>query len=176
MIQIPQPAMAMNSHNVPLPHYRFANTWNVEPNVTPQHLLGWAAYVLKDCRDKAPDNELSLVINCHGFARKGHGGYGLDIGTGIRRADAVQFKEIAPFVDTIYIVACEAAFIDGPGGDGDGNLLMSAIAKAAQAHVWAATADQYGPPWVPYGCIDDFDGTVLVYGPDGGVEKSYNFD
>ena len=88
----------------------------------------------------------------------------------------VHFEKIAPYVNNIFLVACQAGFIDAAGGAGDGNLLCSAIAKAAQAHVWASTADQYGPPWVPFGCIDDMDGTVLVYGPDGGVEKVYNFD
>jgi len=178
MISIPQPAMAMNSHNVPLPHYRMANTWNVKADVGPAHLLGWAADVFKDFQKKNPDRTFfDLIINCHGkVGASGKGGYGLSIGTGIRRDDVVHFEKIAPYVNNIFLVACQAGFIDAAGGAGDGNLLCSAIAKAAQAHVWASTADQYGPPWVPFGCIDDMDGTVLVYGPDGGVEKVYNFD
>jgi hypothetical protein len=169
MMEIPQPAMAMNSHDVPGAEYKMTNTWKVAADVTPQHMMGWAANVFKGFKEKLPNNITTLIINCHGLLRNDRGGFGLDIGTGIRRDDAVQSEKLAPYCDQITITACQAAIITNADAPGDGNLLMSAFAKAAQAYVTASTADQIGALWLPSGYIDDWEGTVLTYGPEGNV-------
>src|SRR5262245_48941290 len=129
MIKIPQPAMAMNSDDVPAPWYQMTNTWAVGPDVTPKALMGWAAKVFKDFKDKYPDNRATLIINCHGFENKaGIGGYGLKIGTGITsRAHVEEFTKIAPFVDDIIIVACKAA--QHVVGKANGDAFMRMIAQ-----------------------------------------------
>ena len=172
MMEIPQPAMVLNSHDVPGAEYKMTNTWKVPENTTPQHMLGWCAQVFKDFKTKHPNSTTTLIINCHGDVTAGNrGGYGLLIGTGIKLGTVSEFEKIAPHCDQIIITACQAARITSAGGDGDGNLLMSGIAKAAQAYVTCSTADQTiaWTPWLPFGYIDDWEGTVLTYGPEGNV-------
>jgi hypothetical protein len=177
MIKVPQPAMVLNSHNVPSAKYRMENTWDVGKNESPQKILGWVAHVLSGFDRSNPERDpITLIINSHGLAQSGRGGYGIAIGTGIRRADIVQFEKLArkgqfnpPLADEIWFIACQAAFIDNAGGGGDGNLLMSGIAKAAQARVKASTANQQGDLWLPRFYVDDWEGTVYTYGPYGSV-------
>jgi hypothetical protein len=176
MIEIPQPAMVMNSHNVPPPDYKMTNSYKVGASHTPTGMLGNAARVFKEWKEKDASKTLTLIINCHGIEYSKQGGYGLSVGTGIYMSDVIQFEKIAPYVDRIYITACQAARITNPGSSfGDGNLLMGAIAKAANAEVVCSTANQYAPPKVPFGHIDDYEGTVLVYGPKGNVLGSADF-
>lgn len=178
MIKIPQPALAMNSHNVPKPLYYMDNTYFPGEDTSPLAMMSWAAVVFKSFKDANPTAWLTLVINCHGISRKidgkSRGGFGLAIGTGIRDAtDVDAFAKIEPYVDRIYLVACRAAMISNPGDpwNGDGNLFCGAIAKKARAQVVASTARQSGFPYIPSGYIDDFEGTVYTYGPDGSVQS-----
>lgn len=178
MIKIPQPAIAFNSHDVPDPEYSMLFTWKVPEETSPLAMMSIAAMMFKAFKDSQPDAWLTLVINCHGTSRKDkktgkrYGGYGLSIGTGIHSADDVEaFGKIEPYVDRIYLVACRIAAISNPGDPwkGDGNLFCGAIAKKARAEVVASTAAQSGFPWIPPLHIDDMEGTVYTYGPDGSV-------
>lgn len=182
MIKIPAPCMVMNSHNTIYPRFRHTNTWEVGEHVTAQGLLGWAAAVLAGFKKDYPSRRATLVMNCHGFYRigsdrKGHGGYGLAMGRGVRSGDVVQFEKIQPYVDDIIIVACGAA----AGGDGcssDARVLdLASIARAAKATVTAGTGAQvwegnYSAAYLPIGYIDDFEGTVLTYDAEGNLISS----
>lgn len=177
MIKIPGPCMVMNAHNVPYPWYRHTNTWNVAKDVTAQGLLGWAAKVFQGFKDKEPGQRATLVMNCHGFYRGENGGYGLGMGRGVRASDIVQFEKIAPYVDDIVIVACGAA----AGGDGiscDSRVFdLGKVAATAKATVTGATSEQwwegnYSATYLPVGYIDNWEGKVLKYGPDGALISS----
>lgn len=179
MIKIPSPCMIMNAHNVPRPWYQHTNTWNVGKDVTAQGLLGWAAKVLKGFKSDFPNQRATLVMNCHGFYRGESGGYGLGMGRGVRAADIVQFDQIAPYVDDIIIVACGAA----AGGDGiscDARVFeLGKVAKTAQATVTGATSEQwwegnYSAGFLPVGYIDEWEGKVLKYGPNGDLIGSFD--
>jgi hypothetical protein len=119
----------------------------------------------------------NLVINCHGSASY------LWLGEGMDRVSAVIFKMLSrpkPLVETIWLRACQIAAIDSPNNPvvGDGNLFCSEIARYAQAVVVASTAIQKAHKSVkvhPYGCLDEFEGTVLYYGPGGGVMDSKTY-
>ncbi len=171
MITIPQPAMALNAVDVPGPPYKMWNTYHVPSTHTADHILGWTATVAKG----APGGKLrALVINCHGYTSKKIGGYGLNLGTGIRRGDTPLFGRLRGLVDEIYIIACQAARIGvptGPGStvDGDGNLFCCEIAKSSGATVYASTANQSTGLWlgIPFGRIDGWEGQVYRYNPDG---------
>ena len=182
MIKIQQPSMALNSHDVPGAGYRMWNTWNVPANDNPDHILGWCATVASS----APGGYLRcLIINCHGFynntSRSGTGGYGLSIGTGILRSHTSKFSLLRGKVANIWITACGTARISptDAGGNGDGNLFCSEIARASGAYVVAATTHQVpgieGGFWMPQNYIDDFEGLVLRYNPSGGVDWSENY-
>jgi len=72
----------------------------------------------------------------------------------------------------IDIMGCGAAYITPgrEGKDGDGNVLCSRLAQTTQAFVRASTATQ---EYDNTGPIDmgRWEGTVLTYGPSGGVVK-----
>lgn len=118
-----------------------------------------------------------LIINCHGFYDNGIGGFGLKLGTGIRRADTEKFSILKGKVANIWITACGTARITNPGtaGDGDGNLFCSEIARASGAYVVAATTHQMPDILLPSGYIDDFEGLVLRYNPPGAVDWSEDY-
>ena len=177
-IEITQPSMALNSDDVPGTHYRMWNTWEVASDKTADDILGWTATVA----DGATDGYLrSVILNCHGFynntTRSGTGGFGLKMGTGIRRSDTSKFSRLRGKVATIWITACGAARITTPGasGDGDGNLFCQEIARNSGAYVIAATTHQVGDLFLRVNRIDDFEGLVLRYNPQGIVDWSHEY-
>lgn len=177
-IKVEQPAMALNSSDVPGAKYEMWNTWEVTPEHDVDHLTGWIAKVAA----AAPGGRLRMVIlNCHGFynttKRSGTGGYGLSMGTGIRKADLSKFSALKGLVDNIWITACGAARISPADwtGNGDGNVFCSEMAKQSGAYVVAATTHQDGDSVLPKNHIDNFEGLVLKYGPMGNVVWSHNY-
>jgi len=178
-IEIDQPSMALNSDDVPGTHYRMWNTWEVAANRTAADILGWTATVAAG----APGGYLrSVIINCHGYyngtdSRSDTGGYGLKIGTGIRRGDTSKFSVLKGKVACIWVTACGTARISAvdASGNGDGNLFCSEIAKNSGAYVIAATTQQVGDLYLRVNRIDDFEGLVLRYNPQGGVDWSHNY-
>jgi hypothetical protein len=160
MITLEQPSMALNAEGVPGPDYHMWNTWRVPATDSPSHILGWSATVAKG----APGGKLhNLVINCHG--RAAH----LGLGTGIGWPEVPLFSLLSGFVDDIYFVACRVVSFTGTG---DGNLFCGAVAKAAQANVYASdhTQDTGLWPYIPYGKIDGFEGKVWKWHRDGSNE------
>ncbi|ACL57924.1 hypothetical protein [Methylobacterium nodulans] len=171
MIKIDQPAMALNSHDVPQPWYKMENTRIVTPDVGARDLLNNVASVLADFRSRFPGRRRTLVINCHGAMDQPL----LDIGKGIRKADAVHFGLIAPYVDEILIAACFA------GSHLD---FMGAIAKNAKATVKAGVQKQYTNysdskdkpclAYFPPGFIDDWDGPLMTFNGFGSLANIEN--
>src|SRR5262249_41662609 len=106
-------------------------------------------------------------------------GFGLSLGTGIRREHTGLFSKLKGLVGHIYIVACRAAAISVPGttSDGDGNLFCCEIAKNSGAYVYASTTWQDAGlyPWLPYGYIDGFEGQVYRYRPSDGKAEPVDY-
>lgn len=62
MIDVEQPAIALNSHDAP-GRVRMWNTWDVEQDTTREHIVEWVAQVART----TPGGKLkNIVINCHG--------------------------------------------------------------------------------------------------------------
>jgi hypothetical protein len=61
-----------------------------------------------------------------------------------------------------------------PTSSGDGHAFCSAIARAADAYVIAATTHQVGDLWLPQGYIDDFEGLVVRNNRKGVIDASKN--
>lgn len=173
IIRIPQPSMSLNAPGMLGARYRMSNNYDVPASHTIADILGWVAVVARATPEKTLK---ALIINCHGvydIGPNGHwvGGFGLDLGTGVKRADTPKFAVIAGLVGTIYFTACGTARISGRPS-GDGNLFCSEIAKASKAYVVAATTRQTPAMWLPENAIDSFEGLVLKYNPSGAVESS----
>ena len=175
MITMKFPHMVLNAEDYYGPHYKMWNTYTVPVSHVADSILAWTATVAKG----APGGKLgSLVIHCHGYEVNSHGGYGLQLGTGVQRHHTPLFGYLKGLVDEIYIVACKAAEISVPGtkGDGDGNLFCCEIAKNAGADVYASTATQSPGFWndlvgIPYGKIDDYEGDVYRWRADGSCQR-----
>jgi hypothetical protein len=177
-ILIEQPAMALNAVDAPGAHYKMYNSWEIPATENLDHILDWTATVASG----APGGYLkALIINCHGYyngsSRSSQGGFGLALGTGIRRADTPKFSKLKGKVSTIWITACGTARITVPGtsSDGDGNLFCQEIARHSGAYVIAATTMQFHDLFISQNRIDDFEGLVLRYNPSGIVDWSGNY-
>jgi hypothetical protein len=172
MFVLEQPSMALNDTRLDV-IVQMAITKTIQPSEGISQILG---HVVTEAK-KQPEGRLkNLVFNCHGTPGE------LKMGAGIIRSLTDRFNMLAPddkpLVDVIYLRSCTVARIDGGGTDGDGNLFCSAIAKNAKCTVVASTAVQTtnfkysvnGP--LPFGMLDKFEGTTLVYGPEGNVLRS----
>jgi len=169
MIKVPFPHMVLNAEQIP-GRFRMWNTYDVDYGTSVEHMLGWTAKVART----SPWGYLeTMIINCHGGPAR------LLIGAEITRQDTPQFEVLkdddgSPLVKRIWIVACSAAYI-GSGWKGDGNLFSCEIAKASGAYVTVPTSGQKGERDVPGGYIDNWEGTVLTYGPKGNVVAVKNY-
>jgi len=168
-----QPSMAVNDSRLAA-QVQMWNTRLVHANDSLGNIFDNIVSVAKS----APGGKLkNLVFNCHGFP-----GY-LQMGEGIDRVSAVIFRMLSrpkPLVDTIWLRSCLVARIQKPGDpvQGDGNLFCSEIAQYAQCMVLASTTEQKTHDFVrlhPFGCIDEWEGTVLCYGPKGNVVDSTTY-
>lgn len=168
MFVLEQPSMALNDTRV---YGKY--TMQINRAVTPDEGISSIIGAVVTAAKGTPEGKLkNLIINCHGLPGE------LQLGAGVTTDLTDRFKLLAPddnpLVGTIYLQACLVARIDGAGSPSDGNLFCSAIAKNAKCTVVASTAKQYfggGDP--PYGQMDRYEGTVLVYGPKGNVLSSY---
>jgi hypothetical protein len=169
VIKIPQPAMVLNSHDVPWPWYKMTNTRLVAKDVAPRDLLDNVTAVFKGFKATFPGQRKTLIINCHG----GQDPPSLLLGTGIKKPDLVHFDKIAPYVDDIMVIACNAAANDGKSNGVD---FMSTMAKKANASVTAGTEVQEvdldvrkTSQWMPLGFVDDWEGPVMYFDNKGAL-------
>lgn len=164
MILATFPHMALNSHNVPGTRYKMWNTWSVPKTTAVEHMVDWIATVA----DNAPDSYLqTLIFNSHGEPGK------IKLGEGITRNHVEMFRKLKGKVGRIWIVACNVARIKEAGSMTDGNWFCYRLAQETGAYVTAASATQMGQ-WdfrfideLPYGYIDDWEGTVYKWNPKG---------
>ena len=172
MFALEQPSMALNDTRVDNT-VQMAVTRLVQPDEGVSSILGAVVAAAK----AQPGGKLkNLVFNCHALPGE------LKMGVGIVRSLTNRFSMLVvdgkPIVDVIYLRACFVARIDGPGSTTDGNLFCCEVAQSARATVVASTALQStrlknsAGLKIPYGMLDKFEGTTLVYGPGGNVLSS----
>jgi hypothetical protein len=180
MIEIPQPSIALNSHDVPGTTYEMWETWKVPANVS----ADWLPAMVSILSVGAENDIKCLIINCHGLYDKGinakgkqrlimTGGFGLSIGQGIYPTDAHHFSQIKGLVKCIIITACGAAHVTSTGGtiDGNGAHLCAEMARASGAYVIAPTIMQAPARYkLPKNHIDNFEGLVVRFNPSGAVD------
>jgi hypothetical protein len=176
-VKIKSPSIVLNSDAWDVLNYEMDVSMEVKKGKKIDEVFDTVAAKCENLK-KQYGTFVHMVLNCHGYFRNGKGGYGLALGNGIDRSNAFIFGKIAPTVTKIYIVACNAAQVAEVGGDGDGNLFCSAIAKYARAEVLASVDKQIGNCLVheDKGYIDDWEGTVFAYGPSGGVLSVTRYD
>lgn len=169
MFNLPHYSMALNSHNVPPPDFKLFNSYKVGKETPVSHILAWTAKVA----DEIDGGLRCLVINCHGDPGALH------LGTGILPPHASMFKVLRGKVNTILITACSVASASaGCSVLFDGNLFCGAIAKFSGATVFCSSALQtpgmHELIGLPAGCIDEYEGVVYRYNPDGACKAVSN--
>jgi hypothetical protein len=169
MIKVPFPHMCLHSHDVPGEKYKMWNTDTVPANKTVPEMVDQIVGIART----APGGYLeTLIFNSHGWPGR------ILIGTIIDRTDcdAGKFKPILDgrLVRNIWIVACEVAYIEKAGTVSDGNYFCYRFAQSTGAYVTAGTAVQwsqkiysFGIGKLPYGYIDDWEGEVFRWNPEG---------
>lgn len=179
MIEIPQPSIALNSHDVPGAKLDMWETWNVPASASADWIVSFSSILAAGTAGGVK----CLVVNCHGYYGTGTkksgkpksketGGFGLSLGQGINLGNANLFSQLRGQVKCIVIIACGTAYVTNKGMHGDGELLCSKIAKASGAYVVAARKVQSAPNGIPKNHIDNFEGLVIRFNPSGGLDDS----
>jgi hypothetical protein len=154
-------------------------TWNCPSYSTARHIVNWIAVAAS----KAPGRRLAnVVLNFHGtpgvvyvgesspevFRGVGKGGYVPAVYNVINNDNAGTFWALRDYgIGTLWFHSCELA------GNAEGRKLCRQIALAAKCRVVAAEITQ--EEWwaslnllfMPKGCIDDFEGRVLLWDAQG---------
>ena len=174
MFAIEQPAMALNDT-------RGTTTVNMQINriVQPDEGVSTILQAVVAAANSTKEGKLkNLIFECHGQPGELLMGAGIDRNLVDRFSMLVADKK--PLVENIYLRACLVARIDGAGSMSDGNLFCCAMAKNAKCNVIVSTAFQEQRSFkksqgagLPYGMLDEFEGTVLIYGPEGNVWHSH---
>jgi hypothetical protein len=165
MIMMEQPSISLNSADVPGPHYSMWKTVTVEKNVSVSDLVS----SIKHFDNQAFETLRNVVLNCHGTC----GGGFLSLGQGIDNTNVSLFKALKPHnLGTIWVIACQAAM------GADGRSLCSSLAKNAGTVVIAGDSNQKVGAFDSYryylgrsGQIDDYEGTVYAFWPDGTISR-----
>lgn len=161
MIDIEQPAMALNAPDCP-PPMRMWNTWNVGANFKRADIIGWVAEVARG----APGGKLKSVVICS-HANPAH----LLIGEGFKKAHTGLFKAWKGIVEMVFLQGCAIAA-------GDGYSFCSEIAFHANCYVVASTRIQEisrSITTMPYRKIDVFEGMTITFGPNGKAVNKLQF-
>ena len=184
MIKIEQPAMAVQSDDAPGALYLMETNIIIHSSTSPE---GVVRKILQPGAE--PIKKLRfLILNCHGYYDRAPGssvatgGFGLKMGTGIDRRDLGCFRALRGIVDNIWITACGPARqtnagVRGERQGGDGLMFCSELAQITQAYVVAATTTQLRPGGtvMPRNYIDDYEGVVLQFGPNGNVVWQHDY-
>jgi len=181
MIKLTQPALAINTFDVPRPHYRMDQTVKLTKYASAMNVIA----EIDAAVGRTPQSHLeNVVINCHGSP-----GY-LYIGEikvktfdenmklskerfieGIGAENVALFSLLRGRIGTIWITGCQVA-----GGSGivqrSGHTFLPQLATTVGCNVIAANVSQYVGAGlrirlVPKDHIDDFEGTAYKWDANG---------
>lgn len=161
MIDIEQPAMALNASDCP-PPMRMWHTWEVKSHYKRPDIIGWAAEVARG----APGGKLKSIVICS-HADPGN----LLLGEGFKKSHTSLFKGWKNLVEMIFLQGCAIAA-------GDGYSFCSEVAVYANCYVVASTRIQEisrSITTMPYGKIDVFEGMTITFGPNGKAVNKLQF-
>lgn len=169
MIRMEQPSFCFNSCDVGEPHYKMWKTIVGPEGMTSSQLAAQIFTAHLQARGSEGSSLLNVILNTHGFAG------GLNIGgltrSAMYKADLAPFGILKPLnIGPIWIVSCGAA------RDTTGKSFCQTLATTAGTQVIASDASQIVTNTQGIGLflafrwnIDDFEGTVYAFTPDGGM-------
>lgn len=182
MLYVRQPAMVINSYDVPGPHLKMRYTFPAPVGTNAIALVDLIRYSAMRAAAQG-DPLLNVVINCHGApGQLGIGGAASPMSI----ADVPFFETLKSFrplseLRTLWITACKPA--RGPRG----KTFCAALAKACGCRVVASEDLQYPDPTLarrnaeldyvasrvlgdippPFGFLDEYEGTTWQFEPSG---------
>jgi hypothetical protein len=125
--------------------------------------------VVRLARSTRTGRVIDMVICCHGNPGV------LYLGEGFNTSQTTLFARWRGLVDRIYIRACNLAEIRQTGqNQGDGNRFCISMARSVACTIIASTELQLTRTstyagGLPYGLLDNYEGLVMWYGPQGQV-------
>lgn len=174
MIRIPSPSVALNTSDFgPRDRYRLDRSFTVcrdDPPGFRDSMASVAQWVVGGVSASG----MHVVINAHGMERPD----GVALGEGLHEHSMHRLAIWRGRVARIWLVACEMAATVGA------RRFCGRLAGVTGAEVIAATAPQVAGigdrryEWrrgflIPPGMIDDFEGTVWRFHPDGRQESGF---
>ncbi|GGJ16298.1 DUF4347 domain-containing protein [Neoroseomonas lacus] len=169
MIPIPQPALALNSSDFPTSsHYTMEHEVLVRRIIRPEAIVDMVSAAARSGRLHA------VIINAHGMA----GPDGVALGTGLHLGNVHLWGAVHGLIERIWMCACQVA------DTLDGQRFCQSLAVVTGAEVVASSDPQsvggadreFAFDWnwrlarIPPLQIDDFEGHVMLWGPDGVVQ------
>jgi hypothetical protein len=171
MIKMNQPSLVFNSDDVPGPKYIMWQSKDAPRGVSAQWTVNQIAMSNADALLHKKTSLANVVINCHGdYDALAIGGLGTGGGK-INSTNVGAFATLKPLnIGTIWLVACKMARYDAS------KTLCKLLATMSGSQVVAADEDQETGVWGTYrllcglhGQIDEFEGNVYSFTPDGGM-------
>lgn len=185
MIEMAQPSLVLHSHDVPGYKYKMWATWDVPKTLPTASIVDWIASAVDQSSEMALKN---VILNSHGLPGEiymGNGGKPID--EKAISADTAFKKLRSKSIGTIWIVAClvgSKPFRDSEPPcrmyPNDGPSFCSKLATIVGCDVIASDASQTVSPGFEFyarlpftgtGMIDDYEGNVTRYGPDGSRKR-----
>jgi len=170
MIRLEQPALALNSYDVPGYKYKMQFTTNLPQTATVYNVV---AQILLAIKNAAGNHLENVVINCHGSP--GHLYVGENNTIDSQNVGIMKLlKNGGAKIGTIWLVACEVAGYPKSIVQ-IGSYFCAELAKAAGCYVVASEQLQYVNPGLylrlcPDNCIDDYEGVVYRWDANGTQE------
>jgi hypothetical protein len=174
MISIPSPSVALNTSEFEQrDRYRLDRNFVVcrdDPPGFRDSIATVAYWVLSG----APRSPMQVVINAHGMVSPD----GVALGEGLHETTLPRLAGWQGRVARIWLVACQMAATPGA------RHFCTRLAAVTGAEVISATADQRATVFdrsfeigrgflMPPGVIDDFEGVIWRFLPDGRSEKGF---
>ena len=170
MISLSEPALCINSHDVPGPRYAMWRTVELAAGSGIQAVISEIIHANTMAVSRGARYLRNIVINCHGFPGGLWIGGELDTVNAIDAWNVHRFEAIRRLnVGPIWLVACRAAH------GGGGIAFCKKLAAAASTLVIASDDFQDVGFWgtLQYhmspvgGLIDEFEGTVHIFKANG---------
>ncbi len=171
MIKMEQPSFSFNSYDIGKPYYQMWKTTVGPKQMTPRQLAGAIEAANRAALNSCGRPLVNVIINSHGsFGDIYIGGLKKPNGEfehAMDEDDLGVFGILKPLeIATFWLVSCKAARGEY------GKEFCQTLANVSGSEVIASDASQIVTIWqgielfvVPYGNIDDFEGTVFSFAP-----------
>lgn len=171
MIKLKQPNFVLNAHDIGIPNYKMWISIEAAKGTNTNDLLNHIVRANRLALENQQTQLQNIVLNCHGYGGKVWLG-GIYNGA----LDTSSVGILSPLkgknLGTIWLTGCRAA------QESEGKLFCQMLATVTGSQVVASDSDQIVGGWDGYrivvgapGLIDEFEGPVFGFTPNGGISR-----